>query len=329
MRPPNRLLSRAAYQAAKMLPPELAHDLGKRAMQRGVLAGDGPPSMPTELFGHTLPNRLGLAAGFDKNGELLDVVHQYGFGFVEVGSLTHRGGPGNSRPRMFRVGEDIMNRMGLNGDPAAAVAERLRKSPTPFFGVNVAKTHDPDILGDRGIDDVVETVKLVHHLGLYTVLNVSCPNTREGKTFEEPAALADLLAAVNAVRDETSRPLCVKLSPLLIDDEHKLAAVFNACEAAGVGGYVACNTLPVENEHGRGGLSGDRVRPLALCTVAWLRERTPKPILGVGGVKTPGDVSDFDRKGATVVQSYNGLVRGPFAGPRFAFDVLQEHPSLP
>jgi dihydroorotate dehydrogenase len=315
------MLSRLAYHAAKLLPPETAHDLGKQAMTRGLLAGDTPPSRPTELFGHTLPNPLGLAAGFDKNGELLHVIHRYGFGFEEVGSLTFRGGPGNPRPRLFRVGENLMNRLGLNGDPAEVVAARLRKSPTPFFGVNVAKTHDPQIIGDAGIEDVVGTVRLVHDLGLYTVLNVSCPNTREGKTFEEPEALAELLAAVNAVRDEKSRPLCVKLSPLLSEDDHKLAAVVDVCEAAGVAGYVACNTLPVENKHGRGGMSGDAVRLLAIRLIRRLRQDTNKPILGVGGIKTPAHLRAYLWSGATAVQVYNGFVRGPFAGPRFAFDL--------
>ena len=319
---PSRLLSRASYEAAKLLPPEEAHDLGKQAMKRGVLAGGGPVEMPVELFGHTLPNPLGLAAGFDKNGELLHVIHRYGFGYAEIGSLTFRGGPGNPKPRMFRVGDDIMNRLGLNGDPAIIVAERLRESPTPFFGVNVAKTHDPQIIGDKGIEDVVNTVRLVHDLGLYTALNVSCPNTREGKTFEEPAALVELLVAVNEVRDEASRPLLVKLSPTLIQDERKLAEVFFTCEAAGVGGYVACNTLPVENEHGRGGLSGSTVKPRSLATVRWLRANTDKPILGVGGVKTPADLNAYLKAGATAVQAYNGYVRGPHAGPRFAFDLL-------
>ncbi len=302
--------------------------------------------MPTELFGHTLPNPLGLAAGFDKNGELLEVAHKYGFGFVEVGSLTFRGGPGNPKPRMFRVGEDIMNRMGLNGDPAAVVAERLRQSPMPFFGVNVAKTHAPDIIGDAGIEDVVETYRLVHDLGLYTAINVSCPNTREGKTFEEPAALAELLSALRDVAAglgprvgptlkagpaPTSRPLLVKLSPTLIEHPRRLSRVFEVCESHGIAGFVACNTLPVDNRHGRGGLSGSAVRTLSLLTIRWLRERTTKPILGVGGVNTPLDFLEYRFAGANAVQVYNGFVRGPFAGPRFAFDLLRKSkaPDLP
>lgn len=309
------------------MPAEGAHDLGKWAMRRGLLARAAPPQRPITLFDRTLPNPLGLAAGFDKNGELLCRVHGYGFGFIEVGSLTFRGGPGNARPRMFRVGDDIMNRMGLNGDPAAVVAARLRTSPTPHFAVNIAKTHDPQSIGDKAIDDVVGTLRLVHDLGIYVVLNVSCPNTREGKTFEEPTALAELLSAANAVRDETSRPLCVKLSPQLVDDEAKLGAVVEVCEANGVAGYVACNTLTVENEHGRGGMSGSRVRPLSLRTVSYLVEQTKKPVIGVGGIFAPDDARAYLDAGATAIQAYNGFVRGPFAGPRFAFDIADGLPA--
>ena len=321
VRPPSRLLSRLGYRALQAVDPERAHDLGKWSMRRGLLATKSPPSVPATLFGVALPNPLGLAAGFDKNGELLHVIHRYGFGFAEVGSVTRRGGPGNPRPRVFRVGEDVMNRMGLNGDPAEVVAGRLRRSPTPFFGVNVAKTHDPTIVGDAAIEDVVATCRLVGDLGFYTAINVSCPNTREGKTFEEPAALHELLAAVNDTREDAP-PLVVKLSPGLADDAARLAAVVEVCESSGVGGYVACNTLPVENRHGRGGLSGDAVRPLALRTVRWLRANTAKPVIGVGGVKTPGHLREFLDAGASAVQAYNGFVRGPFAGPRFAYDLL-------
>lgn len=320
--PPSNLLSRSGYHALRLLEAERAHDLGKRAMKRGLLGERVAPSLPTPLFDRLLPNPLGLAAGFDKNGELLARIHGYGFGFVEVGSLTLRGGPGNPKPRMFRLGDDIMNRMGLNGDPAPVVAERLRKSPTPTFAVNIAKTHDPAILGDEAIEDMLGTYRLVHDLGIYIVLNISCPNTREGKTFEEPHALAELLKAVGSARTEISRPLCVKFSPQLVDDEPKLATLLQICAAGNVDGFVACNTLPVENHYGRGGLSGSRVHPLAVRTVRFIVQQTKKPVIGVGGIFTAADAFDFLDAGATAIQAYNGFVRGPLAGPRFAFDIV-------
>ena len=314
----SRVFGRLSYHVLRAVPPEAAHELGKAAMRRGLLAGRGPVRRPVTLLGHELPNPVGMAAGFDKNGELLGVVGRYGFGFAEVGSVTRRGGPGNPKPRMFRLDyPDVMNRMGLNGDPAQAVAARLARSPTPHFGVNVAKTHDPQIVGDAAIADVVETYRLVRDLGFYTVLNVSCPNTREGKTFEEPAALAELLAAVNAERGRV--PLCVKLSPK--DDPADYGDVLRVCESAGVDGYVAVNTRPVQNAHGRGGQSGTALRDAARRAVAFIADQTRKPVIGCGGVFTPADARALLDAGATAVQAYNGLVRGPHAGPHFARDL--------
>ena len=149
------LADRMAYQALRVLPPEAAHDLGKWAMRRRLLAPGRCQVAANEsprLFGHALPNALGLAAGFDKNAQIVDAAIDYGFGFVEVGSVTFRGGPGNPKPRMFRLDDvTIMNRMGLNGDPAAVVAARLEQVQTKYFGVNIAKTHSPDIVGDAAI----------------------------------------------------------------------------------------------------------------------------------------------------------------------------------
>src|SRR4051794_14011314 len=135
------LMDRIGYQALRWVPAEAAHDLGKWAMRRRLLA-PGPCELTDgqapRLFNHQLPNPIGLAAGFDKNGQIVDAAIEYGFGFVEVGSVTFRGGPGNLKPRMFRLDDlTIMNRMGLNGDPAAVVAARLAQVKTHFFGVNI------------------------------------------------------------------------------------------------------------------------------------------------------------------------------------------------
>src|SRR5665213_2471711 len=123
------LFDRGAYFSLRLIPPEAAHDLGKWAMRRRLLA-PGPYVMEEKsrpvLFGNQLPNPLGLAAGFDKNAEIVDAAIDYGFGFVEVGSVTFRGGSGNPKPRMFRLDDQtLMNRMGLNGDAAEIVAARL------------------------------------------------------------------------------------------------------------------------------------------------------------------------------------------------------------
>lgn len=283
------------------------------------------------LFGRPLPNPLGLAAGFDKNADIVDAAIDYGFGFVEVGSVTFGGGPGNPKPRMFRVDDrTIMNRMGLNGQPAEIVAGRLASVKTPYFGVNIAKTHSPDILGDAAIEDMLGSYRLLHRFGLYTALNVSCPNTREGRTFEDAAPLAELLSAIDGVRSETpgAAPLMVKLSPILDpadgDGAGRLEQVMAVCEAAGVDGYICCNTLPTDHpKFGRGGISGDTVRPRAYRMAEFIVARCRRPVIGCGGIHTPDHLAGYLQRGCVAAQAYNGFVRGPAAGVRFAHRILQ------
>ena len=322
---------RMAYQMLKNLPPETAHDLGKWAMRRRMLA-PGPivwsDKQRPVLFGTKLPNPLGLAAGFDKNAEIVDEAIDYGFGFVEVGSVTFHGGPGNPKPRMFRPDDQtIMNRMGLNGDPAERVAQRLAEVKAQFFGVNIAKTHSPDILGDKAIEDICSTYRLVKAFGMYTAINVSCPNTREGKTFEDPAPLAELLAALSAIRETSAPPIMVKLSPVLdpreSDGAWRLNAVLDVCEQARIDGYICCNTLPTEHpKYGRGGLSGNAIRPIALRMAEFIIAKVHRPVIGCGGIYNREHLDGYLARGCVAGQVYNGFVRGPEAGVRFAHRVL-------
>lgn len=285
-----------------------------------------------ELFGTSLDNPLGLAAGFDKNAELIDAAREFGFGYVEVGSVTRHGGPGNPRPRMFRLaGGDLLNRMGLNGDPVDEVVERMKTATSSAFAVNVAKTHDPTIMGDEAIADMVYTHSAVKMFGIYTALNISCPNTAEGRTFEDPGPLDDLLSAIDV--SGGARPVLVKLSPVLAYDENraKLEKVIEVCESYDVAGYIAANTVPTElPKVGKGGRSGSACLPHALNLVHYLTARTSKPVIGVGGIRTAADAHEFCAAGAVALQAYCGFVRGPHAGARFAHHVnrgLEAHRS--
>jgi dihydroorotate dehydrogenase len=327
------LLDRGAYFGLRVIPPEAAHDLGKWAMHRRLLA-PGPITMPDEfrpiLFGNRLPNPLGLAAGFDKNAQIVDAALDYGFGFVEVGSVTFRGGPGNPKPRMFRLDDQtIMNRMGLNGDPAEVVAGRLAGVQTPYFGVNIAKTHSPEILGDDAIADILGSYSLLSRFGMYTAINVSCPNTKEGRTFEDPGPLAELLAALNESRSGTKNPpLMVKLSPVLDPlveaGAKRLERVLAVCESAAVDGYICCNTLPFEHaKFGRGGLSGNAIRPQAHRMAEFICNRLRRPVIGCGGIYNRAHLDGYLQRGCAAAQVYNGFVRGSLAGVRFAHRLLQ------
>lgn len=334
------MLSYLAQQILKRIDPEKAHDIAKRHMIAGRLApGSFATSESCFLFGTELPNLLGLAAGFDKNAELLGTYDKYGFGFIEVGSVTYLGGDGNPKPRLFRVNQrDVMNRMGLNGIAAHYVAERLRNTLPrnlggdlggvfrgPKYGVNIAKTHSPDIMGDNAIRDVQETYRLVCNLGFYTVLNISCPNTREGRTFEDPACLGQLLAAIVEVQAQNQAhvPVLVKCSPVVKD----ITNVIEICQRYKISGYVISNTIPHEHpQFGKGGLSGDNVRPLAISLTKQVKAIDPNTtVIGVGGIFTGKHIKEFIDAGASVVEAYNGFVRGPNSGPKFAHKVLREY----
>lgn len=318
----------------KLLPAETAHNLGKWLM-KSLIRAPGvyqTETSQTVLFDTPISNPLGLAAGFDKNGDLVDVISRYGFGFSEVGSVTLQGGRGNKRPRLFRLDhENLLNRMGLNGEPAEVVCEKLKQAKG-IFGVSVAKTHSPDIMGDAAFRDVLGTYKLVKELGVYTTLNVSCPNTKEGKTFEDPSALCELLAAIKGMGK--GKPLVVKLSPVALLSDDGLICLnktINVCEDMGVvDGYVVSNTSPaMDVKCGKGGISGPVLRTFVPNMIRHIRERAPnKWIIAVGGITNGKIMHQYDKLGATVFQAYTGFVHGENYGPDFAHVVLREWEKL-
>ncbi|WP_412070125.1 quinone-dependent dihydroorotate dehydrogenase [Rubrivirga sp. IMCC43871] len=323
---------------------ESAHGLGVTAARLGqrapgvvrALFPRADPRLAQTVWGLRFASPVGLAAGFDKNAELVRFWAALGLGSAEVGSVSACASVGNSRPRAFRLPDDraLVNRMGLNNDGADAVAARLAATPRPpgfVVGVNVAKTHSPDILGDAGIDDFRASVRALAPHADYLALNVSCPNTAEGKTFEEAEALDGLLAAVQVELETESLsrqplPLLVKLSPPPASgvDAGAVDELVAICLRHGVDGFITSNTasdrdgLATEagaiERIGRGGLSG---RPLAKRAAALTRHlyRTTDgavPIIGVGGIDSADEAYARVRAGASLVQLYTALV---YEGP--------------
>lgn len=286
------------------------------------------------LFGRSFASPVGLAAGFDKNGILVPFWARLGFGFVEVGSVSARPARGNPRPRAFRLPEDraLINRMGLNNQGAERVARRLaRLAPRVTFpvGVNLAKTHDPSIMGEAAVGDFRQSFRLLAPHAAYVALNISCPNTTEGKTFEDPAALEALLTAVFEERRALGSdvPVLVKLSPPLNEQvvfDSLVEEVVERSLAHGVSGFIATNTasdregLTTAEEElaaiGRGGLSGAPLERRSTHLVRYLYRKTGGrlPIIGVGGVFTAEAAYDKIRAGASLVQLYTALV---YEGP--------------
>lgn len=292
------------------------------------------PSLSQDLFGLTFTNPVGLAAGFDKNARLVPFFRHVGAGFVEVGSVTAHKSRGNPRPRLFRLPEDeaLINRMGLGNHGVKRIAPRvarLAKRRTWPLGVNIAKTHDPHIMGQDALDDFVQSFRLLAPVADYVTLNVSCPNTAEGKTFEDPNAFDDLLTAITrAATDMKHRPpVLVKFSP---PDTEKfvLDSLFDelilVAQAHGVDGFVATNTAPDRDGLitdpgrlagiGKGGLSGAPIARRSDGLVRYLYRKTAgrTPIIGVGGIHSAESAYRKIKAGASLVQIYTGLVyHGP------------------
>ncbi len=283
------------------------------------------------LWGLDFANPVGLAAGFDKNAEFVRFWAALGFGFAEVGSVTAQPSAGNPKPRAFRLPEDraLVNRMGLNNDGALAVTARLGTTKRTLpLGINLAKTHDPAILGDAATEDFLHSFRHLAPLADYVALNVSCPNTAEGRTFEAPDAFDGLLAAVMALRADLALavPVLVKLSPppAVAFDPGPVDELIDLALGHGVAGFVATNTAADRaglttkttrlEEIGRGGLSGAPLAERATALVRHLYRRTEGrvPIIGVGGVDSAEAAYRKIRAGASLVEVYTGMV---FEGP--------------
>ncbi len=291
-----------------------------------------------EVWGIRFPNPIGLAAGLDKNGVLLPLWEALGAGFVEVGSVTARPSKGNPAPRLFRLPEAraLINRMGLNNEGADRIARRLQfteKRPTIPLGINIAKTHDPNILGSSALEDFRYSFCKMAPLADYIAVNISCPNTEEGKTFEEPEALHDLLEILfeEQAKLHLDVPILIKWSPPFstkIPDHFE--ELLHVARQFPVSGFIATNTAPDRKgldvppdkikAIGRGGLSGAPLRPRAVALTRYLYEHTQGeiPIIGVGGIDSVDAAYERIRAGATLLQVFTGLI---YEGPGFIHDL--------
>lgn len=278
-----------------------------------------------QIWGLTFRNPIGLAAGFDKNGQIPEIMQALGFGFVEIGSISGNPNTGNPKPRAFRLPKDraIINRMGLNNDGAQTIVKRLKNKKLSIpLGVNIAKTHDPKIMGDAAIKDYVISFNEAKKVADYITVNISCPNTAEGKTFEDPPALDELLSALKIRDDARVVPTTVKFSPDLTKDQ--LLKLLEICEAHRIHGYVACNTSASRegletsksklDNIGQGGLSGKPIANKSIQIVEWISEATKgqKPIIGVGGIDNFNTALKMLLAGADLLQMYTGLI---YEGP--------------
>ncbi len=331
---------------------EAAHDLTMDMLARG----QGTPLQwawchdtiddPIELAGLTFPNRVGMAAGLDKNARCIDALGAMGFGFVEVGTVTPKPQPGNPKPRMFRLPEAraLVNRLGFNNDGLEAFVHNVqrarfrsqKRSHPMLLGLNIGKNASTPI--EEATNDYLRCLDGVYPHADYVTVNISSPNTQNLRTLQSDAALDALLGAIAERREVLARrhagaggkekrvPIFVKIAPDL--DEAQVAVIASALERHGMDGVIATNTTirrdavqGLRHAQETGGLSGAPVLEASNQVIRQLRAALGSryPIIGVGGIMSAEDAVSKMRAGADVVQIYTGLIyEGPALPSRIA-----------
>jgi dihydroorotate dehydrogenase len=311
---------RFGLSVMQKIEPERAHGLALAALKTGMLPLKGPVTsdrLRVDLAGMTLPNPVGLAAGFDKNAEAIAPLSRAGFGFLEVGAATPRPQAGNAKPRLFRLTEDAaaINRFGFNNEGMESIAARLAAARAGVpVGLNLGANKDS---ADRAADFAHVLARCGDHLDFATV-NVSSPNTEKLRDLQGKAALEGLLAGVMEANAALAAPLPVflKIAPDLTEDE--LAEIAEVALGAGLAGIIATNTtlsrdgLSSPHKGETGGLSGQPLFEKSTRVLARLSRLTEGklPLIGVGGVSTADQAWEKLRAGASAVQLYTALVYG-------------------
>jgi len=315
--------------------PEAAHELTMAGLARfqntplACLWSAERVNDPVEIAGITFPNRVGMAAGLDKNGRVIDGLGAMGFGFVEVGTVTPKAQPGNPKPRMFRLPEAnaLINRLGFNNDGLDAVLANVKRASFRqnggILGLNIGKNAVTPI--ENAVDDYLICLEGVYPHADYVTVNISSPNTKNLRALQSDEALDALLAQLQERRQDLIKrhgrtvPMFVKIAPDL--DETQVGVIAATLQKNEIDGVIATNTtisreavkgLPHAEE--TGGLSGAPVLEASNQVIRQLRAALgPRyPIIGVGGVMSAADARSKCDAGADLVQIYTGLIyQGP------------------
>lgn len=320
-----KLAEKLGLAVLHKMDPEAAHGVSIKALKAGLAPMPGPITsarLKTSIAGLDLPNPVGLAAGFDKNGEVLAPLSRVGFGFIEVGAVTPRPQPGNPKPRLFRLTEDkaAINRFGFNNDGMEVMARRLANRPkNAVIGLNLGANKDSD---DRPGDFAKVLAHCATHLDFATV-NVSSPNTEKLRDLQGKAALGALLDGVIETRNGLPRPIPIflKIAPDLTQAE--LQDIADVAQETGVDAVIATNTtlsregLRSVYKGETGGLSGAPLFEKSTRVLAQLSQLTAGkiPLIGVGGINDAEQAYAKICAGACAVQLYTALVFGGISLP--------------
>lgn len=290
------------------------------------------PSKPVQVLGLHFPNPVGLAAGLDKNGECIDAFGQMGFGFVEIGTVTPKGQPGNPKPRMFRIPEKnaIINRMGFNNHGVDNLVENVKKANYKgILGINIGKNKDTP--NEKGHEDYVICMQKVYQYADYITVNISSPNTPGLRDLQFGDSLTQLLSAVKQQQDELKVihgkyvPVLVKIAPDM--DKVAIEQVVDCIVTQGMDGIIATNTTlsrdavkGLKHAEEAGGLSGDPVRDMSTQVIRTIRAINKDiPIIGVGGVNSAQAAKEKLEAGACLVQIYSNFI---YQGPDLIKDIV-------
>ena len=322
------------------LDAEKAHDLTLTILRFAEKAGllslypSAPKCQPKTVMGIEFPNSVGLAAGLDKNGVVIDGMAALGFGFIEIGTVTPRPQPGNPKPRLFRVkqAQGIINRFGFNNLGVDQLIRNVQAAKyRGVLGINIGKNFDTP--NERAVDDYLIGLRKVYPYATYITVNISSPNTKNLRQLQEKEALDALLATLKAeqkiLADQHGKyvPIALKIAPDL--DAQQIIEIADLLKQHAFDGVIATNTtLDREAVKGMlhaeeaGGLSGAPVRQKSTQVIQQLSQQLAGelPIIGVGGILSGADAAEKISAGASLVQLYSGLI---YRGPQLVHEVCR------
>jgi dihydroorotate dehydrogenase len=322
------------------LDAELTHDLTLKTLKFAEKSGilncypKAPICAPRQVMGLTFPNAIGLAAGLDKNGAVIDGFSKLGFGFIEVGTVTPRPQPGNPRPRLFRVPEvqGIINRFGFNNLGVDNLVENVEAAKySGILGINIGKNFDTP--NERAVDDYLICMQKVYAHASYITVNISSPNTKNLRDLQAAEALSSLLASLKLEQQKLAEkhgkyvPITLKIAPDLTQEQ--VIEIADLLMQHKIDGVIATNTTlareavkGMQHAEETGGLSGAPVRIQSTIVIQQLSQQLQGalPIIGVGGILTSADAVEKIAAGADLVQVYSGLI---YQGPKLVRDICK------
>ncbi len=322
------------------LDAEFTHDITLKSLKFVEKSGilncypKAPVCVPRQVMGLTFENPVGLAAGLDKNGAVIDGMAKLGFGFIEVGTVTPRPQPGNAKPRLFRVkaAQGIINRFGFNNLGVDNLIENVKAAGySGILGINIGKNFDTP--NEKAVDDYLICMQKVYAHASYITVNISSPNTKNLRDLQAAEALSGLLARLKLEQKKLTEkhgkyvPMTLKIAPDLTQEQ--VIEIADLLMQHQIDGVIATNTtlsrdavkgMPHTEE--AGGLSGAPVRNQSTVVIQQLSQQLQRalPIIGVGGILTGADAVEKIAAGADLVQVYSGLI---YQGPKLVHDICK------